>query len=268
MHHLKTSPLLWSIGGVGLVALGLVAIAHLPQPQLGSEVSSGIDVTGPGATDPWQQAMDLGWQAAVAAQTAHTAEDWQQVGDLWLAAVVSLKAMPPEAENYPKAQEKMQEYLANFEAAEARKAEAPAAPTAVPLGREAVQRLFADGPMEFTFASARTQGPHQVVVGKSLDGLASLELVGPADTLTRATLALPQALTEQGVSMAGVVYAHHFLTVIMPGEVPGARVLADRLQTLEGAPQPTAIAVHGTQQVTFSTEPRTKTVLVSVEIPN
>jgi len=268
VHHFKTSPLLWSIGGVGLVALSLVAIAHLRQPQLGSEVSSGVDVAGPGATDPWQQAMDLGWQAAVAAQTAHTAEDWQQVGNLWLAAVVHLKAVPPEAEDYPKAQEKMQEYLANFEAAEARKAEAPAAPTAATLNREAVQHLFTDGPMVFAFASARPQGPHQVVVGQSSDGLASLELIGPADTLTRATLALPQALTESGVSMAGVVYTDHFLTVIMPGQVPGTRGLADRLQALGDAPQPTAIATPGGQQVTFSTEPRTKTVLISVEMPN
>ncbi|WOD38167.1 hypothetical protein [Nodosilinea sp. E11] len=196
VQNLRKFSLFWSIGGVGAIAIALLGL-----------FSPGYDPTEPQITlnslspAPWQQGTALGWQAAVAAQTAQSPAEWQQVSDLWGEAIAALESVPSDDANFAQAQAKAEEYRGNQAIALARQAVArPAAALA-----DLQQALAASDPA-FTF----TPDPAGRLVGQSADGLATVELAGD-----RATLVLPRS--DQGaLTMAQVVYANQFLALTAP----------------------------------------------------
>lgn len=67
----------------------------------------------------FQAALAKGSEAAVLTQTAETEEEWTTVVSLWKSAIQDLEAIPSSADNWSQAQDKLTEYRANLEYAEA-----------------------------------------------------------------------------------------------------------------------------------------------------
>ncbi|PZV08028.1 MAG: hypothetical protein DCF32_05735 [Leptolyngbya sp.] len=199
--NLVKSPLVRSIGGVGAIAAVLIGLSYLPiagdpAPELALNNSS---------ISLWQQGTDLGWQAAVEAQTAQNQADWQRVGDLWGQAIAALESVPETDANYAQAQTKAEEYRGNRAIAGDRLVKA--SPTASAPTVSALQTALAAAEPAFTFSP----GTNARTVGRSADGLATVELGGD-----RATLVLPRSEQGSALTMAQVVYADQFLTLVAP----------------------------------------------------
>lgn len=202
--NLAKSPLARSIGGVGAIAAVLIGASYLatasdPEPTPDQPINQ-LSIS------PWQQGTDLGWQAAVEAQTAKTQADWQRVSDLWGQAIAALESVPETDANYAQAQAKAEGYRGNRAIAGDRLAKASPAASAPTVASD-LQTALATAEPVFTFSpssNART-------VGRSADGLATVELEGD-----RATLVLPRSPQDKTLTMAQVVYANQFLTLAAP----------------------------------------------------
>lgn len=233
VHNLAKSPLAWSIGGVGAIALALIGGSYWAPnaPSAAEPVTPNISIS------PWQQGTDLGWQAAVAAQSAQSRADWQQVGALWGQAIAALEAVPKDDPRYAEAQTKVADYRGNQAIAGERQAKASAAPSN-PAASDLQTALSA-----FTFAPGDTG-----TVGRSADGLATVELVG-----NQATLVLPRR--DASLTMAQVVYAQQFVALTTPEAT--APWLLEGLRAAQGdRPQPLPADVP----VTLSIEPETLSI--------
>jgi hypothetical protein len=208
VQNLARSPLAWSISGVGAIAATLIVAAYwqqeTPSPQ--SANSSAPELPANAASvSPGQQGKDLGWQAAVAAQSAQTWADWQRVADLWGQAIAALELVPTADPGYAIAQAKAEEYRRNRAIATNRQASASPAPAPALTD---LQKALATAAPAFTFAPGSVAN---TVVGQSADGLATVEL---ADN--RATLVLPRSQQGDRLTMAQAVYASQFLSLAMP----------------------------------------------------
>jgi len=250
------SPLLWSIACVGAVALGAVASSYwfygrlLPpesQPmaaragaegdatELADQPMAGADPTTAG--DPWQRGRELGWQAAVAAQTATTEADWRQVSTGWRQAIDTLRQVPPNAPNAPEVQAKIQEYLGNLDAAQQRMAQARStAPAGLNLSRDALQQGFAAPPLAFTFEAAEVVDGTPRLVGRAAEGTAELTLVGPVQALDRVILTLPAE--GSALALADLAAAEQLLATVAPQWDGRTTWLVGGLQQLATSPQP------------------------------
>ncbi len=227
VENLIKSPLAWSIGGVGAIAIALIGVDYLRQP---TEPSPSAALNGVETSSPWQQGKALGWQAAVAAQTAQTQADWQGVADLWAQAITLLESIPEGEADYLQAQAKTEEYRANQAIATQRQANAPqgsregSAPAIADLSR-----ALAAADTAFTF----TPGPApNTLVGQSADGLATVEL-----TSRRATLVLPRS-PEGELTMAQAVYVQQFLAIAAPNSA-AQPWLVEGLRQVQGDRPPT-----------------------------
>lgn len=69
--------------------------------------------------------LKFGYSAAEVSQGAQTAQDWQQVINLWQLALDSLSKIPPDSRLYPQAQSRVDLYRSNLDYAQAEFAEAP-----------------------------------------------------------------------------------------------------------------------------------------------
>ncbi len=202
--NLAKSPLVRSIGGVGAIAATLIGLSYLP---MASNPAPAPELTlNNFSVSPWQQGTDLGWQAAVAAQTAQTPDDWQWVGDLWDQAIVVLESVPATDANYAQAQAKAEQYRGNRAIAGDRLAKASPA-VSLPTAVGDLQTALAAAETAFTFAP----GSADSTVGRSADGLATVEL-----TSNRATLVLLRSPQGKTLTMAQVVYADQFLALAAP----------------------------------------------------
>lgn len=245
--NLAKSPLAWSIGSVGVVAIAIIGLSYLHQ---GSASVSAPELT-PVSASPWQQGTDLGWQAAVAAQSAQSQADWQRVADLWGQAIAVLERVPIDAPNYALAQAKAKEYRGNRAIASDRLAKASphiGSPTTSDL-----EKALAASKSAFTF----TPGPDNRTVGRSADGLAIVELAGD-----RATLILPRHNDGASLTMAQVVYASQFLALTAP-ETATQPWLIEHLRAAQGnRPQRSSEGAP----ITLSTNPETISISV-VTVP-
>jgi hypothetical protein len=201
MLELVKSPLVRSIGGVGAIAAVLIGLSYLP---IASDPAPGLALNN-SSISPWQQGTDLGWQAAVEAQTAKTQADWQRVSDLWGQAIAALETVPATDANYAQAQAKAEQYRGNRAIAGDRFAKASPVPN-LSTATSNLQTALAAAEPAFTFAP----GPNGTI-GRSADGLATVELGGD-----RATLVLPRSEQGSTLTMAQVVYANQFLTLAAP----------------------------------------------------
>lgn len=68
--------------------------------------------------DFYQQALTYGMQAAIAAQTAETYQEWATVSSLWSQAIGKLQSVPKQNPNYAAVREKIVEYRTNQEYAQ------------------------------------------------------------------------------------------------------------------------------------------------------
>lgn len=245
VQQLAKSPLTWSIGGVGAIAALAIALSYLstasgpaPAPELTSNEQ---------ATSPWQQGTDLGWQAAVAAQTAQTQADWQQVGDLWSQAIAALERVPAEDPNYAQAQAKADAYRSNRAIARDRQAQASGAPRAATVSP--LQDALASGEPAFTFAP----GPDNRAIGRSADGQATVELTGD-----RATLVLHRRQPGTALTMAQMVYANQFVALAAP-EATAQPWLLEGLRAAQ-ANQPQSVTIG--DPVTVSAKPEAIAITV------
>ncbi|MBW4485219.1 MAG: hypothetical protein KME14_22000 [Tildeniella torsiva UHER 1998/13D] len=223
--NLAKSPLARSIGGVGAIAAVLIGASYLatasdPDPEPDQTINQ-LSIS------PWQQGTDLGWQAAVEAQTAQTQADWQRVSDLWGQAIAALETVPATDANYAQAQAKAEQYRGNRAIAGDRLAKVGPAASA-PIVSDLQTALAAAEPA-FTFAP----GPNARTVGRSADGLATVELGGD-----RATLVLPRSPQDKTLTMAQVVYANQFLALAAP-EAAAQPWLLESLRNVQRNQPPT-----------------------------
>lgn len=245
VQHLAKSSLAWSIGGVGAIAAVLIGASHLstasgpaPEPEL---------ILNNFSMSPWQQGTELGWQAAVAAQTAQTQADWQQVSDLWGQAIAALESVPANDSSYAQAQAKAKEYRSNWAIARDRLSKASPAPSSPAVSD--LQKALTSTEPAFTFAP----GPASSTLGRSGDGLATVELASD-----RATLVLPRSETGASLTMAQVVYANHFVALAAP-EAAAQPWLLDALRAAQRS-QPSSIPSGA--PVTVSAHPDTLSITV------
>ncbi|MEB3211302.1 MAG: TFIIB-type zinc ribbon-containing protein [Leptolyngbyaceae bacterium] len=93
-----------------------------PQPVVPAPAPSSSTPTKP-ASPPsassqpsaaYQQAINLAGQAATQTQVAQSAQDWQQIANLWIQSIELLKQVPSSSPNYATAQQKIQEYQVNL----------------------------------------------------------------------------------------------------------------------------------------------------------
>lgn len=124
------------IGGLSL--LGRVFSPEAPAEVAESEQTPSqpaADVAPNPAPEPpmvtLQDALPVGYEAAVMAQTAKTEQEWYAVAKQWLAAIEILNEVPKTSPDYPAAKAKRNEYLKNFDivAAKANAAAKPKAPS-------------------------------------------------------------------------------------------------------------------------------------------
>ncbi len=242
VQNLAKSPLTWSIGGVGAIAIAVIMAAYLGQPPdpdpdlaAASDAASG---TTPNSTPDglssslWQQGTALGWQAAVAAQTAQTQAEWQQVVVLWGQAIVPLGRVPKDSSQYAQAQAKVAEYQANQAIAETRRARARAE-AVIPVN-PSLQTALSAAPIPFTFApGSAAMAASATVTGRSADGLAAVELAG-----NRATLVVPRSDQNGALTMTQVVYASQFLAIAAPA-APSQPWLLESLRNVQRDRPPT-----------------------------
>jgi hypothetical protein len=202
MQNLARSPLTWSIGGVGAIAIALGGLSYLGQ---GEPATPASEITfNHLAASPWQHSQDLGWQAAVAAQSAQTQTDWQRVADLWGEAIAALENVPAGDDRYAQAQAKIQEYRSNRAIATTHQVKAGSGPASAAVN---LPKALANAQPAFTFTPG--PAPH-TLLGQSADSLARIEL-----TDHRATLILPRS-QPGALTMAQVVYARQFLAIAAP----------------------------------------------------
>ena len=124
------------IGGLSL--LGRVFSPEAPAEVAESEQTPSqpaADVEPAPAPEPpmvtLQDALPVGYEAAVMAQTAETEEEWNAVAKQWLAAIKILEEVPKTSPDYPAAKAKWKEYLKNVDIAGAKaNAAAKASPAA------------------------------------------------------------------------------------------------------------------------------------------
>ncbi|MBD2234266.1 hypothetical protein [Phormidium tenue] len=245
--NLAKSPLVRSIGGVGAIAAVLIGASYLatasdPAPE---QTINQLSIS------PWQQGTDLGWQAAVAAQTAQTQADWQRVSDLWGQAIAALETVPATDANFAQAQAKAEQYRGNRAIASDRLAKASPAPS-VPTAASDLQTALATAEPAFTFAP----GPNARTVGRSADGLATVELGGD-----RATLVLPRSPQDKTLTMAQVVYANQFLALAAP-ETATQPWLLESLRDVQRNQPPT---IPAEAPVTLSTGAESLSITVVTE---
>ncbi len=247
--NLPKSPLVISIGGVGVIAATLIALAYLGEAPAPGPADPDLLLNNL-SLSPWQQGKDLGWQAAVAAQTAQSQSDWQQVTGLWDQAIAALQSVPAGDADYDQAQAKVEEYRGNRAiAANRHTAAAPASTTGLATATTDLQNALAASELAFTF----TPGTADRAVGKSADGLATVELAGD-----RATLVLPRTAQDTSLTMAQVVYAQQFLALADP-HASAQPWLLESLRTVQSSqPQPIPAAAP----VTLSVGPETLSITV------
>lgn len=278
------SSLLWSISGVGLVAGGVIALSYWSHGQTTASQDILAETTvvtatrgfSPTATVPWDRALEYGWEAAVATQTAATEAEWRRVGDLWLQAIAELERVPQDDLHRVEAQTKIQQYLANFDYAEAEKAKArTAVPSAVSssppqvnnrLNPEVLKAVLANGPMKIEFPNPQVPvtDPAARVVGKSAHASARVELIGAIDSLTQAKLVLPQAKGANQVSMADMVYINHFIESAVPAWSGQSGWLATSLGQIQTSPSQSLSQTWGAYEVAISTTNRGRKIVVTV----
>jgi hypothetical protein len=268
------SPLIWSIGGVGLVVGGLVALSYWRyyQPEFEAqpdampiEATAPVDRFEPLTTNPWDRAMEFGWEAAVAAQTAATEMEWRRVGDLWLQAIAELEQVPQDSPRRAEVQAKIQEYLVNFDHAESEKAKARPAPQAAAplLSGERLKPILADGPMKAQFSASSVKG-QPMTIGTTVNGQARVELLGPIDSLTQVNLVLPKSEAASPLTMANLVYAHHVLSAaVMTEEVP-KQWLTTSLKQVEATPDRPVSQVFGAYRVQIGQDSMGNGVVVTI----
>ncbi|MBD2110698.1 MULTISPECIES: hypothetical protein [Cyanophyceae] len=245
--NLAKSPLVCSIGGVGAIAAVLIGMSYLPVAS-GPAPEPELTLNSP-SVSPWQLGTDLGWQAAVAAQTAQTQADWQRVSDLWNQAIAALETVPATDANYAQAQAKAEEYRGNRAIAGDRLAKA--SPDGGTVASDLQKALTAAEP-SFSFSS----GPANRTVGQSADGLATVEL-----TSDRATLVLARSEQGSALTMAQVVYANQFLSLAAP-ETAAQPWLLEGLRDVQRNQPPTLPA---DTPVTLSAAPDALTITVVAE---
>ena len=71
-----------------------------------------------GPVDFYQEALNYGMQAAIAAQTAETEQEWATVSGLWSQAIGHLQSVPEYNPKYATVQQKISEYQTNREYAQ------------------------------------------------------------------------------------------------------------------------------------------------------
>jgi hypothetical protein len=264
-HETMKSSLWWSIGGVGLLVGGIVGLSywsHHPQDSA-SQLAERTLSPGPSssqlvstAADPWERAMDFGWQAAVKTQTATTVTHWRQVEDLWLKAIAELEQVPQSAPQQPQVQAKIQEYLANFDyaTAEKMKARSTASVSTGLVSSSRFQAILADGPMKAQFSppSQTSIAGQAVVTGTAVDEQTRIELISQADQLTQVTLALTHRGDLSSLTMTNLVYTHHVIASAVPDEVVPKRWLADGLKHLDTKPHQPISETFGAYQISLS----------------
>ncbi|MBE9156889.1 hypothetical protein IQ265_08610 [Nodosilinea sp. LEGE 06152] len=246
VQHLAKSPLAWSIGGVGAIAAAAIGLSYLGQSNGQSNPSEPELTLNNFAVSPWQQGTDLGWQAAVAAQTAQTQADWQRVSDLWGQAIAALESVPTDDANYAQAQAKVEEYRGNGAIARDRQAKASPAPNS-PAASD-LQKALVNAQLAFTF----TPGTANRTLGRSVDGLATVELASD-----RATLVLPRS-DGASLTMAQVVYANQFVALA----APGAAAQPWLLDALRAAQRNQSPPIPAGAPVAISAEPETLSITV------
>ncbi|MDJ0703743.1 MAG: hypothetical protein QNJ46_10725 [Leptolyngbyaceae cyanobacterium MO_188.B28] len=72
----------------------------------------------PEPVDFYQQALNYGMQAAIAAQTAETRQEWEAVAALWSHALEKLQNIPQHNPDYDAVRQKILEYQTNREYAQ------------------------------------------------------------------------------------------------------------------------------------------------------
>lgn len=135
MPFSRPSPLLppwlrsgvWGMGIVGVLVVGCGSTvaspdggieAGTPDHREPMAAAAPLPET-PAATDRWYLAVQEANQAAQLAQTAATAEEWQQVATTWGQSVLWLKGMPVEDPRYAFGQRRAADYLNNLAVAQA-----------------------------------------------------------------------------------------------------------------------------------------------------
>ncbi|MBD1876739.1 hypothetical protein H6F75_24950 [Nodosilinea sp. FACHB-131] len=245
--NLAKSSLVKSIGGVGAIAAVLIGMSYLP---MASGPAPELTLNHP-SVSPWQQGTDLGWQAAVAAQTAQTQADWQRVSDLWGQAIAALETVPATDASYAQAQAKAEEYRGNRAIAGDRLAKA--SPTgSVPTAASDLQTALAAAEPAFTFSP----GPNAGTLGRSADGLATVELVSD-----RATLVLPRSPQGKTLTMAQVVYANQFVALA----APEANSQPWLLESLHNVQRNKPLTIPSEAPVTLSAGAESLTITVMTE---
>lgn len=125
----------WLLAGVALVAGlgfwgGLFWLGSLPEEreaesEPAKEAVQEAELAA--EADHWAVALEAGFAAATAAQTAATPEEWGEVEQSWTKAIVQLKLLEDGHPNYAEAAEKQAQYEANREAARQQKKKAETA---------------------------------------------------------------------------------------------------------------------------------------------
>jgi hypothetical protein len=93
----------WAIAAFGTLLL----LGCSPTPEPAAETPAEPK------TDKWADALEIGYSAAVAAQTAETPEEWDAVAENYTSAITLLQQVPEANANHGNVEAKIEEYRNN-----------------------------------------------------------------------------------------------------------------------------------------------------------
>jgi hypothetical protein len=264
---IKKSPILLSIGGVGLIAIGVIALAYWQQQNgmpLSAAQSADANRFTPKAKDSWGRAIEFGWQAAVVTQTATTEADWQWVSELWTQAVDELEQIPGDSPQWVEAQAKLQEYKANLSYSQLARSQASVRELEMvsQLSATRLKPILEDGPMQVRFSTITVHG-EPIAFGTASDGKTQVELIGSDEDLMQVNLVLPKSQNASLLTTTNVAYASHLLSATVPIQEP-QQWLTNSFKQLEATPDQPIRQDFGAFQVKISQDSSGQGVLVAI----
>ena len=189
-----------------------VAKEQSTETETGTEAKAVSQQASASSDTPYEDAINQALAAVAKSETAANHRDWEEAATAWYQAIYLMQLVPKSNKNYENAQTKANEYQRNLAYAQGQQIKF--APN-IGTSKTEIQTTFSQLGVDFSFIDSPLGDGTPRTLGTSPDNLAMIELYGPTDKLTKATM---MTFIGQGVSIDLLAnYNVGFLNAIVPG---------------------------------------------------
>ena len=136
-------------------------------------------------------------------------------------------------------------------------------PPGIGVSRQAIQSLYEQPDIGFTFESSELADGTPRVIGESPDGFAFLELIGPERDITKATIMVAMPSDDPGAIVMNAAYMLGLLKNLVPNWSGGGDWLAEHFAV--AADEGEARTIQGNVDITLTAYKELGMVLLTVE---